>query len=147
LSANDKQTVPLEIHALREYATQWGWAVALQVREISSGASRELREKIVEAARQRDIDVVLVWWPGWLRPGDHGPADNPARTGASRRGPRIADRGAGPDRAGRSSRGRAAARIRGILWGKSSCRRRLSIEKIVVVDPVHFLRAVEVRGG
>jgi hypothetical protein len=34
----------------------------MQVKEISSGASaRELREKIVEVARRREIDVVLVW--------------------------------------------------------------------------------------
>lgn len=48
--------------ALREYATRRGWTVALQIKEIGSGASaRELREQIVEAARRRDIDVVLVW--------------------------------------------------------------------------------------
>jgi DNA invertase Pin-like site-specific DNA recombinase len=36
--------------------------VVLQVREVGSGAgARELREKIVEAARRREIDVVLVW--------------------------------------------------------------------------------------
>ena len=74
----------------------------MQVKEIGSGASaRELREKIVEAARRREMDVVLVWrldrWgqpvtdllatlqgiSGWVRP---------------------ADRGAGPDHAGRPRR-------------------------------------------
>ena len=34
----------------------------MQVREIGSGASaRQLRERVVEAARRREIDVVLVW--------------------------------------------------------------------------------------
>jgi DNA invertase Pin-like site-specific DNA recombinase len=62
VSTNDQQTIPLQIRALREYATRRGWTVALQVKEIGSGASaRELREKIVEAARRRDIDLVLVW--------------------------------------------------------------------------------------
>lgn len=62
VSTNDQQTIPLQMRALREYAARRGWAVALQVREIGSGASaRELREKIVEAARRRQIDVVLVW--------------------------------------------------------------------------------------
>src|SRR5271169_4439081 len=62
VSTNDQQTIPLQMRALREYATRRGWAVALQVREIGSGASaRELRERIVEAARRRQIDVVLVW--------------------------------------------------------------------------------------
>ena len=62
VSTNDQQTIPLQIRALREYAARRGWTVAMQVKEIGSGASeRELREKIVEAARRRDIDVVLVW--------------------------------------------------------------------------------------
>ncbi len=34
----------------------------MQVKEIGSGASqRQLREKLLEAARRREIDVVLVW--------------------------------------------------------------------------------------
>jgi DNA invertase Pin-like site-specific DNA recombinase len=36
--------------------------IALQVKEIGSGASqRERREQLLEAARRREIDVVLVW--------------------------------------------------------------------------------------
>jgi DNA invertase Pin-like site-specific DNA recombinase len=62
VSTNDQQTIPLQMRALRDYAARRGWTVALQVREIGSGASvRELRERIVEAARRRQIDVVLVW--------------------------------------------------------------------------------------
>jgi putative DNA-invertase from lambdoid prophage Rac len=62
VSTNDQQTIPLQIRALREYAARRDWIVAMQVKEIGSGASaRELREQIVEAARRRDIDVVLVW--------------------------------------------------------------------------------------
>ena len=39
-----------------------GWTIALQVKEIGSGASqRERREQLLEAARRREIDVVLVW--------------------------------------------------------------------------------------
>jgi DNA invertase Pin-like site-specific DNA recombinase len=34
----------------------------MQVKEVGSGASqRQLREKLLEAARRREIDVVLVW--------------------------------------------------------------------------------------
>jgi hypothetical protein len=47
---------------MREYATRWGWTIALQVRQIGSGApQRERREKLLEATRRREIDVVLVW--------------------------------------------------------------------------------------
>ena len=39
-----------------------GWTIVLQVREVNSGAAkREAREKLLEAARRREIDVVLVW--------------------------------------------------------------------------------------
>ena len=62
VSTNDQQTIPLQIRALREYAVRRGWTIALQVKEVGSGASeRQLREKLLDAARRREIDVVLVW--------------------------------------------------------------------------------------
>jgi Resolvase, N terminal domain len=62
VSTNDQQTIPLQIRALREYAARRGWTIALQVKEVGSGAGqRQLREKVLEAARRREIDVVLVW--------------------------------------------------------------------------------------
>lgn len=48
--------------AMREYAVRRGWTIALQVRDVNSGAARrDAREKLLEAARRREIDVVLVW--------------------------------------------------------------------------------------
>src|ERR1017187_1481842 len=62
VSTQDQQTIPLQTRALREYAARRGWRIALQVKEIGSGASqRERREQLLEAARRREIDVVLVW--------------------------------------------------------------------------------------
>ncbi len=62
VSSDDQQTIPLQIHALREYVSRRGWTIAVQVREVSSGAAkREAREKLLDAARRREIDVVLVW--------------------------------------------------------------------------------------
>jgi putative DNA-invertase from lambdoid prophage Rac len=62
VSTNDQQTIPLQIRALRDYATRRGWVIAKQVKEVGSGASqRQLRESLLEAARRREIDVVLVW--------------------------------------------------------------------------------------
>jgi DNA invertase Pin-like site-specific DNA recombinase len=62
VSTQDQQTIPMQTRTLREYAARRGWGIALQVKEIGSGASqRERREQVLEAARRREIDVVLVW--------------------------------------------------------------------------------------
>jgi putative DNA-invertase from lambdoid prophage Rac len=62
VSTNDQQTLPLQNRAMREYAARRGWIIAMQVREVGSGAAkREARERLIEAARRREIDVVLVW--------------------------------------------------------------------------------------
>src|SRR6516225_11253673 len=62
VSSNDQQTLAMQNRAMREYAERRGWTIALQVREVNSGAvKREARERLLEAARRREIDVVLVW--------------------------------------------------------------------------------------
>src|SRR6267143_245210 len=62
VSTNDQQTLPMQSSAMREYAARRGWTITAQVREVGSGAAkREAREKLLEAARRREIDVVLVW--------------------------------------------------------------------------------------
>ncbi len=48
---NDQQTLALQNRAMWECASRRGSMIALQVREVNSG---------LEAARQREIDVVLV---------------------------------------------------------------------------------------
>jgi putative DNA-invertase from lambdoid prophage Rac len=61
-STQDQQTIPLQIRAMREYAAKREWTIVLQVKEVGSGAAnREQRHKLMEAARRREIDVVLVW--------------------------------------------------------------------------------------
>ena len=62
VSTNDQQTLPMQSRAMREYAARRGWTIAMQIREVGSGAAqRQAREKLLEAARRREIDVVLVW--------------------------------------------------------------------------------------
>src|SRR5579871_397066 len=62
VSTTDQQTLAMQNRAMREYAARRGWTVAMQVREVGSGAAkREAREELLEAARRREIDVVLVW--------------------------------------------------------------------------------------
>ena len=59
----------MQNRAMCEYAVRRGWNMALQVREVGSGAAmREARERLLEAARRREIDVVLVCRKGrWGR--------------------------------------------------------------------------------
>ena len=62
ISTHDQKTLPLQIRTMREYAAKRGWEISVQIKEIGSGAvERELREKLMSAARRREIDVVLVW--------------------------------------------------------------------------------------
>lgn len=62
VSTNDQQTLAMQNRAMREYAARRGWTIALHVREVNSGAARRpAREKLLEAARRREIDLVLVW--------------------------------------------------------------------------------------
>jgi putative DNA-invertase from lambdoid prophage Rac len=62
VSTHDQRTLPMQIHAMREYAAKRGWSIAAQIKEVGSGASqRELRTTLIAAARRRDVDVVLVW--------------------------------------------------------------------------------------
>jgi DNA invertase Pin-like site-specific DNA recombinase len=62
VSTNDQHTLPMQMRALREYAARRGWTIGMQVREVGSGAvERRSREQLMEAARRREIDVVLVW--------------------------------------------------------------------------------------
>src|SRR6516164_11566971 len=62
VSTNDQQTLAMQNRAMREYAARRGWTITLQVREVNSGAARrEAREKILDSARRREIDLVLIW--------------------------------------------------------------------------------------
>jgi hypothetical protein len=62
VSTHDQQTIPAQTRAIQEYAARRGWTIALQVKEIGSGASqRELREMLLELARRREVDIVLAW--------------------------------------------------------------------------------------
>lgn len=62
VSTLDQQTLPKQNRAMRDYADRRGWTIALQVKEVGSGAAlRTMREQLIDAARRREIDVVLVW--------------------------------------------------------------------------------------
>ena len=52
----------MQLAAMRDKAKKRSWAVAVEVQDVGSGATtRPQREKLIEAARRREIDLVLVW--------------------------------------------------------------------------------------
>jgi len=52
----------MQLRSMREYAARRGWNIALQVKEVGSGASkRQMRDKLMEAAPRREVNPVLVW--------------------------------------------------------------------------------------
>jgi putative DNA-invertase from lambdoid prophage Rac len=62
VSTYDQRTLAMQNRAMREHAERRGWTIVMQVREVGSGAAqRQVREKLLQAARRREIDVVLVW--------------------------------------------------------------------------------------
>src|SRR5579863_6102757 len=62
VSTNDQHTLSMQSRNMREYAARRDWSMAIEVREVGSGAAqREAREKLLDAARRREIDIVVVW--------------------------------------------------------------------------------------
>ena len=47
---------------MRDYVRKRGWEIAIEVKDVGSGAAlRQKREELIAAARRRDIDLVVVW--------------------------------------------------------------------------------------
>lgn len=62
VSTVDQQTLPVQIRAVRQYAARRRWSIAVQVKEVACGAAeRQLHRQLIDAARRREIDLVLVW--------------------------------------------------------------------------------------
>src|SRR5690349_24176362 len=62
VSTHDQQTLPMQLTAMRDYARKRGWQIAVEVKDIGSGAAlRQKREDLLAAARRREIDLVVVW--------------------------------------------------------------------------------------
>ena len=62
VSTQEQQTLALQREAMVAYAAQRGGAIVLTIEEISSGAhERRQREILMQAARRRAIDAIVVW--------------------------------------------------------------------------------------
>ena len=53
------KTLPMQLSAMRDYAKRRHWAITAEVQDVGSGDTT--RETLIAAARQREIDLVLVW--------------------------------------------------------------------------------------
>ena len=62
VSTHDQNTLSMQMHKMEQYAKSRNWQIVLRIEDIGSGISdRPKRELIINAARRRDIDVILVW--------------------------------------------------------------------------------------
>jgi putative DNA-invertase from lambdoid prophage Rac len=62
VSTHDQQTLPMQLAAMRDYSRKRGWNIAVEVKDVGSGAAlRQKREELLAAARRREIDLVVVW--------------------------------------------------------------------------------------
>ena len=62
VSTHDQHTLGLQTEAMAAYVKKRGWTPAKQVKDTGSGArDRPLREALMQAARRREIDAVVVW--------------------------------------------------------------------------------------
>lgn len=51
----------MQLSTMRDYAKRRKWAVAVEIKDVGLGApTRPERQKLIEAARRREIDLVLV---------------------------------------------------------------------------------------
>jgi DNA invertase Pin-like site-specific DNA recombinase len=52
----------MQMSAMRDYAKRRKWAVAIEVKDVGSGATtRPKRETLIESVRRREVDLILVW--------------------------------------------------------------------------------------
>jgi len=62
VSTHDQQTLEMQVNAMRSYIKDRGWKVAKQIKDVGSGVKeRPGRELLLEAARRREVDVIVAW--------------------------------------------------------------------------------------
>ena len=62
VSTYDQHTLPLQLNAMQAYIMHRQWTCVAQVADVGSGVQpRPQREGLLRAARQRALDVILVW--------------------------------------------------------------------------------------
>lgn|ERR1017187_2795757 len=112
VSTHDQQTLPMQLTAMREHARKRGWAIAVEIKDVGSGASlRQKREDLLDLARRRQVDLVVVWRLDRWGTIAGGSGEHVAGIVFAEGRLRIVKRGPGPDHPERSCAGRDAGRF------------------------------------
>lgn len=62
VSTHDQQTLAMQIESIKKYVEARSWVVAAEITEVGSGAKKNpKREELINQARRRTIDVIIVW--------------------------------------------------------------------------------------
>jgi DNA invertase Pin-like site-specific DNA recombinase len=62
VSTHDRQTLGMQVDAMKSYVEDRGWRLARRVEDVGSGAKdRPGRGSLLKASRRREIDVIVVW--------------------------------------------------------------------------------------
>lgn len=62
VSTHDQQTLAMQIESIKKYADARGWVVVSEITEVGSGAKNNpKRKELINEARRRNIDVIIVW--------------------------------------------------------------------------------------
>ncbi|HHX8417256.1 TPA: recombinase family protein [Legionella pneumophila] len=62
ISTHDQHTLSMQIEAMKKYALAREWHVEIEITETGSGSKdRPKRDELINQARRRNIDVIIVW--------------------------------------------------------------------------------------
>jgi DNA invertase Pin-like site-specific DNA recombinase len=62
VSTADQKSLGTQIEEMRRYCEARGWTVVREVEEVGSGGKvRPQREELLQAARRREVDCIVVW--------------------------------------------------------------------------------------
>lgn len=62
VSTHDQHTLGMQIEAMKKYAQAREWEIKTEIAEIGSGSKeRPKRDELLNQARRRQIDVIIVW--------------------------------------------------------------------------------------
>jgi putative DNA-invertase from lambdoid prophage Rac len=62
VSTADQKTLKSQLDEMRSFVRARKWSIALDVKEVGSGTKiRPKREELLQAARRREVDAIVVW--------------------------------------------------------------------------------------